>query len=113
MSMFLTKDLSEMIDDLYTVFGFTYCDTSTHSTPKEKIELELPGIKKEDIELKLKGEFVYLKWKDRKGQNRGASYLVGKIDDIEATYENGLLVVKAIKIKKEKEEAKEIKIKGA
>lgn len=58
----------------------------------DKFVIEMPGVKKEDIKVKLQGEFVYVDWTSYKGSHQGRAYYVGSgIEDLKAKYDNGLL----------------------
>jgi len=95
------------------------------------IKCDIPGMKKEDIGISLKGNLLTIKGersveeekKDEKGrivrrERRFGSFsrsftLPGKIktEDIKTSYENGVLTVVIPKVKAEPEKEKEIKIK--
>jgi HSP20 family molecular chaperone IbpA len=108
--MFLSTDLSEMIDDLQSLFGYHY-KYDVKLKPVSEIQLELPGVAKECIKSHVKNEILVVQWLDRHQHEQRKEYYVGKIDATEATYKDGLL---SIKITKQKEsEGVEIKIKGA
>ncbi len=59
------------------------------------IEIELPGVKKEDIDLKIHFDSFYLN-ANKEGVHYIGSYAICcpvKPEDAEATYENGMLTV--------------------
>jgi HSP20 family molecular chaperone IbpA len=60
------------------------------------MSVELPGVKKEDIKIELKGDYLSLSAK-KKDAKLEESWRVGSDfskDSIDATYENGMLTIK-------------------
>lgn len=60
-----------------------------------RIDLEMPGVKKSSISVKVKGPFVLVTWTDRLGAMQHRSLHVGTkyydLTKINVVYENGLL----------------------
>jgi HSP20 family molecular chaperone IbpA len=76
-----------------------------------KIEFQLPGVKKENIDLKFLPNAYHLKAKRGQALYHASEYLPFKInsDTIEADYDNGMLSIKG-KIKDPLENAVDIKL---
>lgn len=59
--------------------------------------VELAGVKRANIDVTLKGEFLNIKWTTRLGELKNSSTLIGSkyydLDKISCTYEDGLLKV--------------------
>ena len=122
----LFNSVLEDFMDLNEIAGFK---TDIKETEDEyKIEAELPGMDKEDIELELNNNYLTIKAdneevieeekdnyirKERKTGKYQRSFRLNNVnkDDIEAEYNNGILEINLPKLETEKDKKKTIDIK--
>jgi len=111
MSILFRSDVSDMMDTIETLFNISF------EKPKQKrateVNLELPGVEQKCIRTHLKDETLVVQWLDRHQVERRKEYYVGDVDEVDATYKDGLLSMRVVRKKKEKDNGVEIKIKGA
>jgi len=104
-----------MFDDILKELKKEFNDTTSEKDDiieledKFLIEVELPGVKKSDIEISIKPDFIFIEAKHiprdnskryiRKARNKSdfsKKYIIGEgidIDKISATFEDGLLIL--------------------
>lgn len=85
------------IDELFSS-TYPYAKQSTKPFGETKIEIYLPGIKKEDISISIVNNDLKLEWKKRDGKDASVKYRIINenldINKILAKYENGILEIK-------------------
>lgn len=100
----------ELLYDLKRIEGGKDWTPVVHSEEDEngyKIDVEVPGVKKEDIEIEIKDGYLKVsgekKWKDEMSKFSKSWYLDGYIDieNIVARIDNGILTLELPKVKKE------------
>ena len=57
-------------------------------------ELEMPGVKRENVKIELENGHLSVVWKDRRGVERVTGRTVGRALGVEAKLEDGLLTLK-------------------
>lgn len=132
----ISSILNRHFDSLYPEYGYDETmdklSMPVEVTEKEKeydIRAELPGVKKEDLDIDLNDNYLtiratkseekhedekcYKKSEFRYGEFSRSVYLPQEIDaeKIDATLEHGVLKIKAPKINKEKDSIKKITVK--
>jgi HSP20 family protein len=130
----ISSILNRHFDDMYPDYSQ---DTDCHSMPVEihdnkddyEIRAELPGVKKEDLDIDLDKNYLTIKAKKveehkenkdgykksefKYGEFARSVYLPQEVDadKVEAKLEHGVLNIKAPKLEKEKETVKKISVK--
>lgn len=64
---------------------------------RAELTLDLPGVKKENFDIKVAGRKLTLSWKNRKGEQMDRTYQLAEkvnLTAISASYEDGVLTVK-------------------
>lgn len=104
----IAHDIQRAFNDFYPLTNCESKNLQTKDTVKYRsflskdkttstIEVELPGIKKEDIELNIIENYLQLTYKDRQGATKAMQFSIGNAYDIattDATCNDGLLVIK-------------------
>ena len=105
------NDLTKLWDEIFSEFPFT---SKRMLDPKDiNIELELAGVKKEEISIVLESGFLKI---DVKSDRKNGSKLVSvpnyyDTDKISVKYENGLLAIKIPLKNSEQTQSKKLEIK--
>lgn len=110
---FLTSILEDVFQTHYTKKDNE--DNITETTDSFDIEIDIPGVTKEDINISIESEHLKIIAQRKRGDSVVSDYtkkyklssVINK-DDITAKYENGVLTVKVGK--KEKEKARKISV---
>lgn len=58
-----------------------------------KFELEVPGVKRDNIKVKLEGGYLRVDWKDRHGSQHRATRRVGRANGIDLDLKDGVLTM--------------------
>lgn len=62
-------------------------------TPTNKIELEVPGVKRESVKIKIEDRYVKINFIDRKGRKCSEAFYSGDATGADAKLEDGILTV--------------------
>ena len=124
----ISSILNRHFDDMYPDYSQ---DTDCYSMPVEihdnkddyEIRAELPGVKKEDLDIDLDKNYLTIKAKKVKDGYKKSEFKYGEFarsvylpqevdaDKVEAKLEHGVLNIKAPKLEKEKDSIKKISVK--
>lgn len=93
----LTRNPFDIFDDPNFPFNFSTLKVETNRILKpfegDTLELEVPGIKKEDIQITVENSMLKVKWKNRKGQTETSFRNIGQVIGAKARLADGLLTI--------------------
>lgn len=93
----LTRNPFDILDDPNFPFNFSTLKVETSKIVKpfegDTLELEVPGVKKEDIQVSIESSHLKVRWKNRKGVTETTFRNVGQVIGAKARLADGLLTI--------------------
>lgn len=58
-----------------------------------KLEIDMPGVKRENVSVKVLGNHLYVSWKDRRGGDQQNTFYIGKSSNVQSKLADGILTI--------------------